>query len=146
MPASSHKMRRIIISLAAVAVAFAAGTMSAESVTARTAAAEMFWKCPSGFAFETNGSAAHCKKPAYVDHKPLGKCPVGLYIYADRIGTKDMCAATNPVTGEIGVERGCVSTDLVLGYTKRIVAGTDYCGKTMPAAFQPPTVAVSLTV
>ena len=139
-------MRKIIISLAATGIAFAAGTVSATAAAGRNAAAETFWKCPTGFGFETSGNAVHCKKSPYVDHKPLGKCPIGLYAYADRIGTKDMCAATNPVTGEIGVERGCVSTDLVLGYTKRIVVGADYCGKTIPAEFQPPTVAISLTV
>ena len=140
------KMRSMIISLAAIGIAFAAGTVSATGAAARNAAAETYWKCPTGFAFETSGSAVHCKKSPYVDHKALGKCPIGLYAYADRIGTKDMCAATNPVTGELGVERGCISTDLVLGYTKRIVAGADYCGKAIPAEFQPPTVAISLTV
>jgi hypothetical protein len=139
-------MRKIMMTLAAIVVAFAAGTMSATGAVARNAAAEAFWKCASGYAFATNGNAVHCKKVAYIDKKPLGKCPIGLHAYVDRIGDKDMCSVTNAVIGEIGMERGCVSTDLVLGYTKRIVAGADYCGKPIPAEIKPPSVAVSLTV
>jgi len=139
-------MRKIMMTLAATVFAFAAGTMSATGAVARNNAVEAFWKCPSGYAFVTNGNAVHCKKPAYIDKKPLGKCTIGLYAYVDRIGEKDMCSATNVVTGELGVERACPATDLVLGYTKRIVAGADYCGKAMPAEIKPPSVAVSLTV
>ena len=139
-------MRKIIISLAVIAIAFAAGTMSATGAVARNAAAEAFWKCSTGFAFETSGSAVHCKKAAYTDKKPLGKCPVGLYAYADRIGNKDMCSATNVVTGEVGVERACMASDVVLGYTKRLVNGTDFCGKLIPAEIQAPPVVVNLTV
>jgi hypothetical protein len=137
-------MRRIMITVAASVVAFTAGTMSPSSAVARNAATEAFWKCPTGFAFETNGSAVHCKKAAYIDQRPLGKCPLGLYPATDRIGEKDTCSATNALTGELGVDRACTAPDVVLGYTKRIVHGTDYCGKSKPAELLPPTVMVSL--
>ena len=137
-------MRKIMMSLAAIVVAFAAGTMSAPAADARKSAGEAFWRCATGFAFEVSGSAVHCKKPTYVLRKPLGKCPIGLYAYTDRIGDKDTCSATNAITGELGVEHGCATTDIALGYTKRIVHGTDYCEKSMPAEIVAPSVAILL--
>ena len=35
---------------------------------------EPFWRCPSGYAFETSGSAVHCKKPAYTSTKAFMPC------------------------------------------------------------------------
>ena len=135
-------MRKIIISLAVIGIAVAAGTTSATNATARNAAGEVFWKCSSGFAFETSGSAVHCKKASYTDKKALAGCPLGLYGYVDRIGAKDMCSATNAVTGELGVERGCKATDVAMGYTKRQVDGLDFCGKFMPSEIQAPSVSI----
>ncbi|HLE57655.1 MAG TPA: hypothetical protein VJB15_11275 [Rhodothermia bacterium] len=139
-------MRKIMLGLAAIVIAFAAGTMSAPAAGARSAAAEAFWKCSTGFAFETSGNAVHCKKAPYTDRRSLAGCPIGLYPYTDRSGNKDMCSATNLVTGELGVERACKPSDVVVGYTKRHVDGLDFCGKYMLAEIRAPTVVVNLTV
>lgn len=113
---------------------------------ANLVATETFWGCPAGFTFETSGNAAHCKRPATIDRKLLGGCPVGLFALTDRIGTKDMCGATNPVSGEISIERACKATDVALGYTKRIVTGTDYCGKALPPQVEAPSRAITVTL
>lgn len=108
---------------------------------------EVFYKCPSGYAFEVNGSAAHCKKPAYTDRRELSGCLVGFPTFRqDRVGSKDMCSGTNPVTGEVLMEAACKVEDVSAGYTKRIVGGRDFCGKLIPQQIQAPNVAVSLTV
>jgi hypothetical protein len=138
-------MHIALMRVAVILVAIALGAASASASVGGNAATEAFWKCPSEFTFETLGSAVHCKKPAFIDRKPLSGCPIGLYPATDRIGNKDVCAATNPVSGEISIERGCKPTDVVLGYTKRIVAGIDFCGKPIAAEIQPPTVSVNLS-
>ena len=139
-------MRRFAVTVVVVATLVALRGLSATEAPARaTAASEPFWKCPAGFAFDVNGSAAHCKKPAYIERKLLAGCTIGLYPAADKLGEKDMCAGTNPVSGEIAVERGCKATDVALGFTKRIVAGTDYCGKAIAPEIVAPSVMVVLT-
>lgn len=139
---------KALLPTAALVLTFVAGLAAAPAAGARvsTLATEVFYKCESGYAFETSGNAAHCKKPAYTDRRTLADCIVGLYPSADRIGSKDMCAATNPVSGEISVERACRPTDLAAGYTKRIVAGVDYCGKLMPQQIEAPSRPVSLSI
>lgn len=123
----------------------AAGTTRSSLHASAAAAAEVYYTCPDGYAFATSGSdAAHCKKPAYTDQRVLGACPIGFPTFrADRLEKKDMCAGTNPVTGEVLVEPACKIEDLSAGYTKRIVSGRDYCGKLMPQQIQPPNKAVS---
>ena len=138
--------------LSILAVSFIAGgaTAAASATTGRSSgaavsAAEVYYTCPDGYAFATSGSdAAHCKKPAYTDQRTLGACAVGFPTFRmDRLEKKDMCAGTNPLTGEVLVEPGCKVEDLTAGYTKRIVTGRDYCGKLMPQQIQPPNKAVS---
>jgi hypothetical protein len=136
-------MSGIRIFAAVFAAAITMGALSTRDASARPAAfSELYYRCPAGYAFETSGSAVRCKKPAYTSKKPLANCTIGLYAATDRIGDKDMCAATNPISGEIGVERACVPTDLLAGYTKKIVDGLDYCGKVMPEDIKPPSVAI----
>ncbi|HEX6574882.1 MAG TPA: hypothetical protein VF042_07900 [Gemmatimonadaceae bacterium] len=131
----------LIVTLALAS--FAALSGGAESAAARPMA-EVYYRCQSGYAFETNGSAVHCKKPAWTEQRSLANCPIGLYPTVDRIGSKDMCAATNAISGEIDVEQGCTPADIVLGFTKKIVAGKDYCAKGHPAEITAPSVAISI--
>ena len=105
---------------------------------------EVYYRCPSGYAFETSGSAVRCRKPAWVEQHALAGCPIGLYPTVDRVGSKDMCAATNGITGEIDVEQGCTSADVVQGFTKKIVIGKDYCAKGHPAEVVAPSIAITL--
>jgi hypothetical protein len=104
----------------------------------------MYYKCASGYDFQVNGNAARCRKPPLVEQRPLGGCPIGLYPTPDRIGNKDICAATNPISGEIDVEQGCRPTDVVQGFVKKIVAGKDYCVRTRPEEITAPSLPVSV--
>jgi hypothetical protein len=136
-------MSGIRICAAVFAAVVAVAAIRIPDASARSAAyTELYYRCPAGYAFETSGAAVRCKKPAYSITRPLANCSLGLYPATDRIGDKDMCAATNPISGEIGVERGCVPSDLLAGYTKKIVDGQDYCTKAMPEDIKPPSVAV----
>ena len=137
-----------ILSTFAVVVAVAGGAVSRSSIAPlhanATATAEVFYSCMAGYAFATSGDAAHCKKPAYTDQRSLAACPLGFPTFrADRLDSKDMCAGTNPVTGEVLIEPGCKAEDLTAGYTKRIVRGNDFCGKLIPQQIQAPSRAVS---
>lgn len=140
-------MRGTLSTTMALAVLLAAGAATSTSAAPDLTgvAADRFYRCPSGFAFESRQGAARCHKPAGQITRTLADCIVGLYPVTDRVGNKDMCAGTNPVTGEVSVERGCKADDLANGFTKRIVAGKDFCAKATPEEVQPPTVAVTLS-
>jgi hypothetical protein len=131
--------------VATIAGGAVAGTTISSLHASAAATAEVYYACPNGYAFSTSGSdAAHCKKPAYTEQRSLGGCPIGFPTFrADRLDKKDMCAGTNPVTGEVLVEPACKIEDLSAGSTKRIVTGRDYCGKLIPQQIQPPNRAVS---
>jgi len=137
-------MSFIKVAGAVIATAVVFTVFSAPASAARSLFAESYWRCPSGFAFETNGSAVHCKKPSYTVTKALAPCTIGLYAAMDRVGNKDMCAATNPISGEIGIERACAITDVAAGYSKRIVDGLDYCARTLPAEIQAPNMEITI--
>lgn len=125
----------------AVLFAFAPGAASAASPTTDSQA-ERYFSCPAGYTFRVANDAAHCKKAGRYSYDSLMPCPnnlgVGLFAKADAIDNKDMCTGTNPLTGEVAVERGCR-----LGFTKRIVRGTDQCRKYIPGAIVAPSVEVT---
>jgi hypothetical protein len=131
--------------VATVAGGAAAGTTNSSLHASAAATAEVYYACPDGYAFAMSGSdAAHCKKPAYTEQRSLAACPIGFPTFrADQVDKKDMCAGTNPVTGEVLVEPGCKVEDLTAGFTKRIVTGRDYCGKLILQQIQAPSRAVS---
>lgn len=124
-------------------VAIVAGVVFAPRASARTLSeSEIFYTCPSGYAFETSGSAARCRKAQWTETKSFVGCALGMALKYDAIGTTDMCAATTPVTGVVSVEPGCYPSDLVNGYTKRHVSGKDFCAKTHPEEIIAPSRAV----
>ena len=132
----------LTVAVAATALAALAGAATTSASPSRRVATETFFRCESGWSFEVhNNTAAHCERGGTLVTAPLNPCAnvggVGLFASTDRVGTKDMCTGTNPVTGEISVERGCP-----LGYTKRIVTGVDRCEQTLPKEFRAPSVAV----
>jgi hypothetical protein len=133
-----------LITLAATALAFAATSESPKS--ARAAApvvVESYWRCPSSFAFETSGTAVHCKKPAWTETKPFIAClPPTPDLKMDLVGTTDMCS------GGIGIavtaEPQCNPVDVANGFSKRHVGGRDYCAKFHEAEVIPPNQQISL--
>lgn len=139
---------RLALLLAALALisaplALSSGRASAAAADAESAVqAERYFSCPSGYAFRAARDAAHCKKAGRYDYDQLMPCPnnlgVGLFAKVDAIGNKDMCSGTNPITGEVAVERGCR-----MGYTKRIVARTDQCRRWVSGDIVAPSVEVS---
>jgi hypothetical protein len=137
---------RFTLSIAAAAClaalfALAPGAASAASPTAALQA-ERYFSCPTGYTFRAANDAAHCKKAGRYSYDSLVPCPnnlgVGLFVKTDAIGDKDMCTGTNPLTGEVAVERGCR-----VGFTKRIVRGTDQCRKYIPGDIVAPSVEVT---
>jgi hypothetical protein len=122
--------------LVAVLFAIAPGAASAASPSAGPQA-ERYFSCPSGYAFRTSSDAAHCKKSARYQYDSLMPC-VSLFVKTDAIGDKDMCTATNPLTGQVAVERGCR-----IGFSKRIIRGTDQCRKYIPGDIVAPSVEVT---
>lgn len=108
---------------------------------AAAATAETYWRCPSGYAFETSGSAVHCKKPAWTETKAAMPCIAPTPdLKLDLVDKTDMCS------GGIGVaitaEPLCYPTDLAAGYVKYHVAGKDFCGKAHPVEIIAPNLAV----
>jgi len=109
---------------------------------ASSAMTEPYWRCPSGYAFETSGSAVHCKKPPYTSTKAFMPCVLATpTLKVDLLGNTDMCAGSVGVT--VTAEPVCYPTDMADGYTKRIVSGKDFCGKSHPAEIISPNQIVS---
>ena len=137
-------LNRIISCIALIAAIAVTAAFAPHSTARRASDGETYFRCPSGYAFETSGASVHCKKPSWTETKPLAGCIVGLYASVDRIGTKDMCSGTNALTGEVSMEQQCNAADVANGFSKHIVAGKDFCGKTHPAEYIAPNVAITL--
>lgn len=139
-------MYRKLISMVTLAIvaALSIGVSRPSDATASpTATAEVYWRCASGFAFETSGSAVHCKKPSWTETKPFMACafPTAT-LKIDLVGTTDMCAGNVGVT--VSTEPSCYPADIVAGFTKRKVDGKDFCGKPHPAEIVAPNQLVSM--
>ena len=141
-------MFRTVIGIATIVVASVSlgstGHVTKVAVASTTpVAGEAFWRCPSGFAFETSGSAVHCKKPSWTETKPVLACMIPTPDFkVDLMGTTDMCAGGIGLT--ITNETLCNPVDVANGFTKRRVAGRDYCGKTYPAEYIAPNLLITL--
>jgi hypothetical protein len=123
-----------------IALAFVAGatilTAAVRNPTiasaASTTSADPFWRCPSGYAFETSGSAVHCKKPAWTETKAFMPCVLPTpTLKIDLLNYTDICAGSVGLT--ITAEPTCYPTEIANGFTKRHVSGQDFCGKAHPA-------------
>lgn len=131
------------LALSLLAAALVAGILAVAPASASaTAEAERYFSCPQGYSFRATSDAAHCKKPDRFETRGLMPCAnqlgVGLFARRDHTGNKDMCAGTNPITGEVAVERSCP-----IGFSKRIVRGTDQCRKRIEGEIVAPSVAVT---
>jgi hypothetical protein len=141
-------MYRTVIGIATIVVAAvvvgSTGQIANVAVASPApAAVEVFWRCPSGFAFETSGSAVHCKKPSWTETKPVLACLIPTPdLKIDLMGTTDMCAGGIGLT--VTNETLCNPVDVANGFTKRRVSGKDYCGKTHPPEVIPPNQMFSL--
>jgi hypothetical protein len=137
-------MRNKSILVMPLLLAIVAGAIFAPRASARTSSAsEAYWRCSSGFAFETSGSAVHCKKPQWTETRPFMSCALDMVLKIDLVGSTDMCAG-NTLAGIVSLEPGCYPTDLVSGFTKRRVDGKDFCGKTHPSEIIAPSQAITL--
>ena len=126
----SRPLSLISIGVLAAAAFFLAGRHVSLSA-ATTTTAEPFWRCPVGYTFETSGSSVHCKKPAWTETKGFMPCMQPTPdLKTDVLNATDMCSAENIA---VLAEPLCYPTDLAQGYTKRRVAGRDFCGKWHPA-------------
>ena len=123
-----------------VAAAKAPGVASAAS---KAATGEPFWRCPTGYAFETSGSAVHCKKPGWTETKAFMPCILATpTLKVDLLNHTDMCAGSVGVT--VTAEPVCYPTDIANGFTKRYVSGKDFCGKDHPSEIISPNQMISL--
>ena len=139
-------MRSKSIPALALLLATVAAAVFAPGASARASSySEPFWRCASGYAFETSGSAVHCKKPEWTETKAFMSCSLATpTLKIDLVGDTDMCAGSTPITGVISAEPACYPTDLASGFTKRHVDGKDYCGKNHPAEVVAPSQLITL--
>lgn len=134
-----HKSTYLAVVLGAVLSASVSRLGSAVA----TRSAEAFWRCPSGYTFETSGTAVHCKRAAWTETRASSACAVpSQSLRVDLVGTTDMCAAG--IGQHDTVEPVCDSADVAAGFTKRRVAGKDFCAKSHPADIIAPNQKVSL--
>ena len=130
------------IAATSIALAGANGPKLASAASTVTMG-EAFWRCPSGYAFETSGSAVHCKKPSWTETKPFMPCVLATpTLKLDLVGQTDMCAGNVGLT--VSAEPSCYPTDMANGFTKRHVSGKDFCGKSHPAEVIAPNQLISL--
>jgi hypothetical protein len=121
------------------------GAVFAPRASARASSyGEAFWRCASGYAFETSGSAVHCKKPSWTETKAFMPCVLATpTLKIDLVGDTDMCAGSTPL-GVVSAEPACYATDVAGGFTKRHVDGKDFCGKNHPAEVVAPSQLITL--
>jgi len=139
-----YRKTTTLITVAASMLALVATTESPKAARAAApAAVESFWRCPSGFAFETSGSAVHCKKAAWTETKPFIACMAPTPdLKLDLVGLTDMCAGGIGIT--VTAEPQCNPVDVANGFAKRHVSGKDYCGKWHAAEVIAPNQLISL--
>jgi hypothetical protein len=144
-PIGGHMYRKTLVLAAVVFTATLSlgGSALPKAAASTTSAAEAYWRCPSGFAFETSGSAVHCKKPSWTETKPFMACTLATpTLKIDLLSNTDMCAGSVGLT--VTAEPQCYPTDIVNGFTKRHVSGKDFCGKAHPAEVVAPNQLISL--
>jgi hypothetical protein len=102
-----------------------------------------YWGCTSGYQLQVAGTRVRCYRPAGTIEGAFLPCPniggVGFFPSTDHNGVTDMCAGTNPVTGQVAVERKCP-----VGYGKSVTRGPDRCTKSTPSDSRPPSLPVDL--
>jgi len=136
----SKSIPALALLLATVAVAVFAPGASARA----SSYSEPFWRCASGYAFETSGSAVHCKKASWTETKAFMSCSLATpTLKIDLVGDTDMCVGSTPL-GVVSAEPACYPTDVASGFTKRHVDGKDYCGETHPAEVVAPSQMITL--
>ena len=133
-----------VLATLVLAATLSSGPSGLRNATASTtSAAESYWRCPSGYAFQTSGSAVHCKKAAWTETKALVPCLAPTpSLKVDLVSNTDMCAGDVGLT--ISAEPMCYPTDLANGFTKRRVAGRDFCGKYHPSEVIAPNQKITL--
>jgi hypothetical protein len=133
-----------------IALAFIAGTTillaasnGAKPASAAAPVGEAYWRCPSGYAFETSGSAVHCKKAAWTETKPFLSCLLPTPdLKLDLVNQTDMCSGS--IGMAVTAEPACYPQDIAAGFTKRHVSGKDFCGKNHPSEVIAPNQMISL--
>ena len=145
-------MRTVLVAAFAGAIALAATTTASVGL-ARSATASKYYKCGSGYTFQSSGEAARCYKPGREELRELLPCgsmnvaginvPVPLYPKADHSGNTDYCAGQaglpGVATNTVAVVRSCPT-----GYVKRTQSGRDVCYRNIPAEVIPPTTEAML--
>jgi hypothetical protein len=130
--AQEKPMFRRSISLALIAgcaILSGGSAVTGGEASPATAGAEVYWRCPTGFTFETSNSAVRCRKPAWTETKAVMPCLAPTPdIKIDLLNHTDMCSGAVGIA--VTAEPLCYSTDIAVGFTKRRVSGKDFCGKT----------------
>lgn len=114
--------------------------------------ARAYFKCSSGYSFQTNGNdSARCFKAAENEYKSPNTCgnvnipvinkSIGHFLKKDHAGKADKCVGQykiGPVTNVSVIDLSCP-----MGYGLEVNKGTDQCKKVIPAKAIAPTVRVN---
>ncbi len=113
--------------------------------------AATYYKCKSGYNFETKSGAARCYKAASASYKsplacgnvtiPVINKSVGHFLKKDHQGKADKCVGTF----KVGFNQQTSALDLACpaGYSLEIRSGADRCKKSIPASVRAPEVKVN---
>jgi hypothetical protein len=116
------------------------------SVDAQGNAVNRFYRCESGWTFESGTNAARCRRGGGVQTAAMLACPQATLPTGQRVGTayrqdyngqKDMCVTEVPGAALIGLEIPCPVT-----YNKVIQVGRDTCVRPNPIEVKAPSIAV----
>ena len=133
----------IVLAFVAATTIMLAASNGPKLASAAAPMGEAFWRCPSGYAFETSGSAVHCKKPSWTETKAFMPCVLATpTLKIDLVNQTDMCAGDVGLT--VSAEPLCYPADIANGFTKRHVSGKDFCGKSHPAETIAPNQLITL--
>ena len=133
----------LLVLVAAVAAIGATVKPARTAVAAPVVVAEPYWRCPSGYQFQTSSSAVHCKKASWTETKPMLPCLVPTPdLKTDLVNNTDMCSGGIGV--QVTAEPLCNPVDMAAGFTKRKVSGRDFCGKFHPSEIIAPNTMISI--
>jgi hypothetical protein len=107
---------------------------------------DTYYRCESGWTFETGTNAARCKRGGGLIRRSMLACPQATLPTGHKVGTafrqnyngqKDMCVTEIPGAALVALEIPCPPA-----FNKAVQAGRDDCVQPNPIQVKPPSVAV----
>jgi hypothetical protein len=132
-----------------LAILLGSAILGANAMTADTAGASPYFRCPPQLQFQVKNKAVRCYRGAHWSYKSLKKCPqlagIGYGLVQDykNGSSEDFCVTQAPANASVQLTRPTICPK---GYRKQIrpkSAGVDRCRKRLPPQIIAPNLRVN---